>query len=856
MDRALEKPDANPPYLEFFGLEQPPFARLSGSPQIYHVEQNSLLMAHLAKATEQSDCLTVICGPDGSGKTTLLNSYISGLDDEVNFSIIDATCASQTDFYIALLKHIGFSDITGTSNELRHITKQFLVNRGTAGDPVLVIIDNAHRVSPMILEQLRWLAAIKISGRRAISVILAGNTHLVSVMNSPAMSHVKFNHQVHFNLRNYTEDETTNYVSHRLQLAGGSDSVKIPDETYPLIYRYTGGVPRQINRLCDAVLAEACALETRVIRASLVRSVVDKHGLLRHVIPLHGRGRRKTDRDFKPEQPEAQAGAVAKSADAAVIAVVEKNLQKTADSDIDGKKRLAQISKLREHIGDLTADKMRALADIDTRDGDITELRSRLHVQTAETARLTKALHNNANEIKSQGEALSYNIKALRNSEDAADKLSDALEQEKIATKTAQADIAKAEAKASQLNEMHVKLDAQTVKSKKLANALERNTEEIQRQNEALSDSTMALRESEKVAEKLSADLENERTAARNAQNEIAITKEKADELGQLKIELQAAFGDITADLNEAEERVSSVDNLEASAVTTKDEIAADANEEISLRGELNFRDSRNYDVEKQNSESQNEAAFLENRFTAIESLAEPVSTDAAIKGGHDSTEAAARFIQATENIPAYQTLSKYDPATYNGLITTYEHMERQGYSEQRIEVALRVMQAELIERRLPKASDKALINYARLIADQLRRFKLHGDDLCFRMLVPQNSNGDDVSPHTCELTREREFALLELVLRTYDAGSDIPTEEDIWPDLEPIFIKLFDDFGEADVSAHFDVGTPVSDQEKTCAISVSLYYEILKLRKKNAANVLRWILDATGLDRASHASQ
>ena len=164
-------------------------------------------------------------------------------------------------------------------------------------------------------------------------------------------------------------------------------------------------------------------------------------------------------------------------------------------------------------------------------------------------------------------------------------------------------------------------------------------------------------------------------------------------------------------------------------------------------------------------------------------------------------------------------------------------------------------MQAELIERRLPKASDKALINYARLIVEQLRRFKLQGDDLCFRMLVPQTSNGDDVSPHICESTKEREFALLELVLRTYDAESNVPTEEDVWPELEPIFFKLFDVYGEADVSAHFDVGTPVSDREKTCDISMSLYSEILKLPKKNAARVLRWILDATDLDRASQES-
>jgi hypothetical protein len=123
-------------------------------------------------------------------------------------------------------------------------------------------------------------------------------------------------------------------------------------------------------------------------------------------------------------------------------------------------------------------------------------------------------------------------------------------------------------------------------------------------------------------------------------------------------------------------------------------------------------------------------------------------------------------------------------------------------------------------------------------------------------MLVPRTSNGDDISLYTREITRDREFALLELVLRTYETENSVPTEEDVWPDLEPIFFKLFDAYSEADVSAHFDDGTPVSDQELTCDISMSLYSEILKLRQKNAANVLRWILDAAGLDRASYESR
>ena len=101
MARALENPGTEPTYLEFFGFTQPPFARLSQSSQIFHTEQYSLLMAHLATATEQSDCLVVVCGADGSGKTTLLNRYIGSLNDDVCYVTIDESCDGEKEFYSA-----------------------------------------------------------------------------------------------------------------------------------------------------------------------------------------------------------------------------------------------------------------------------------------------------------------------------------------------------------------------------------------------------------------------------------------------------------------------------------------------------------------------------------------------------------------------------------------------------------------------------------------------------------------------------------------------------------------------------------------------------------------------------------
>ena len=83
MAQAQENPVTEAKYLEFFGLNRAPFARLSAPSQIFDSAQYSLLMSHLASATEETDCLVVLRGSNGSGKTTLLNRYLSKLDEDV-----------------------------------------------------------------------------------------------------------------------------------------------------------------------------------------------------------------------------------------------------------------------------------------------------------------------------------------------------------------------------------------------------------------------------------------------------------------------------------------------------------------------------------------------------------------------------------------------------------------------------------------------------------------------------------------------------------------------------------------------------------------------------------------------------
>lgn len=536
MARALENPDAKPTYLDYFGMTRPPFAKLSEPSQLFHSDQYSLLADHLASATEQPDCLLVICGADGSGKTALLNRHILSLDEDVSYATFDETCADGTQFYSAFLRQLGFHDITGKLNELRNIAREFLIHRGKAGDPVLLIIDNAHLVCASVLEQLRWIAETKIDHRRVLSIVLAGNSDLPRIMGSPAMKKLKFQRHVDFNIRVYTEQETEDYVRHRLRLSGGADATKLSNDAYPVIYRFTGGIPNSINALCNAVLSEACALDTRVIKGDLVRNVADTHEILPHVVPLQGKGRRKNDPDVSPAIPEQQPEERIIAREPPPKPAFESLV---AESAVDLKDLLSQVS----------------------------QLSGQLAVQTKKTETLSHAVSDNEDEIKRLKRARSDTERALRESESAAHEL----------TEKADAEIENLEREKAALQEsiQHVTADLKLAnKRADKADALEQSLQESRDECEALKSEAAETRKEMRTAKKAT-------TAAAKAES-------KVEKLEQENSELRASVKELSADLKLANKQATKIDALEKSLKKSQDQCKSLRDKAADSRKEIN----------------------------------------------------------------------------------------------------------------------------------------------------------------------------------------------------------------------------------------------------------------------------
>ncbi len=555
MARALENLEPDPTYLEFFGLTRPPFARVSEPAQIFHAEQYSLLYENLTNATQRPDCLMVICGANGSGKTTLLNRYIASLGHEDFFASFDETCTEATQFHCSLLRQLGFSDITGTLNELRHISREFLIHRGLAGDHVLLVIDNAHLVSPSVLEQLRWLSDITANDRRVISIVLSGNSDLPRIMDSPAMRSIRYQDHIDFNIRVYTEQETDEYIRHRLRLAGGADSAKLSTDARPLIHRFSGGIPSLINRLCNAVFTEAHAQETRVITEELVRGVAETHKFVPHVVPLQGKGRRKSDGAIRKLTLDPSNGERISPREVPSNSTPDMNASGAnapGISDIDVAKLRAQVSQLSDELAKSLADKDKAIQDVAARDSDINALLDKIAAQTKDSEQMAKAARASTDKFKQLDQDLSGTMRALQISEEDSNKLAEDLKNEKSATKKRKTELTKARQKIEKLEGLKSEirksandLRAELKKTKAATRSdlksrdrtiadLEKSLVEVQKECDSLRSDAAAvtdLEESLARVQKECDSLRSEADAAKELEKSLAKVQKESDSL-------------------------------------------------------------------------------------------------------------------------------------------------------------------------------------------------------------------------------------------------------------------------------------------------------------------------------------
>jgi type II secretory pathway predicted ATPase ExeA len=261
-------------YLDPFKLKELPF-RLSPDPQfLYLSKQHARAKAYMESTIWFTDGFVVITGEIGAGKTTLIESFLKEIQSDVVVAQINQTQVSAVDFLQAILVQFGFSPFKMKKGEIIATLNNFLIEQYAAGRKVLLIVDEAQNLSLRVLEEIRLLSGVETTKEKVLRIILAGQPELNAKLDAPELVQLTQRVRLRFHLTALSQSETRGYVQHRLEVAGASDRQLFAEETFPQLFRFTGGVPRLINTLCDTAMMAAYTADRGMVTSVDIDSAV------------------------------------------------------------------------------------------------------------------------------------------------------------------------------------------------------------------------------------------------------------------------------------------------------------------------------------------------------------------------------------------------------------------------------------------------------------------------------------------------------------------------------------------------------------------------------------------------------
>jgi general secretion pathway protein A len=284
----------------FYGLSRPAFSLTPDLRFAYQSRSHARAFEQVTEALRRREGLIVITGEIGTGKTMLCRALLEFGETRTFLSVIHDPCLSVDDLLFQVLRDFGLISKASrpqdgpTAEASRHqlveTLQQFLASLVPLDAQAVIMIDEAQHLAPDVLEQIRLLSNFETDNTKLLQIVLVGQPDLDKVLSRPDMRQLSQRIARRVELHALSDLEVADYIARRLSVAserapaGTEQGVLLPQFTpaaLAAVERFTGGIPRVVNILCDRSLEVGFQLKTRTIDQPLVLTAAERLKLVR-----------------------------------------------------------------------------------------------------------------------------------------------------------------------------------------------------------------------------------------------------------------------------------------------------------------------------------------------------------------------------------------------------------------------------------------------------------------------------------------------------------------------------------------------------------------------------------------------
>ena len=255
-------------YLKYFNFKSKPF-EISPDPRFLWLgEKHKEGLATLRYGIVTNKGFMSLTGDVGTGKTTLLNALAKSFDDNFIFARIPDPSLEALDFFNVAANAFAMEKTFRSKGDFLTELAIFLNKANAENKEVILIVDEAQRLKPELLEEIRLISNIEKPEKKLINILFAGQNdfNFILINNRAVKNRLAINYQI----ESLTEKDTEEYITHRLRIAGSTSPIFSSSAIHE-IYSYSKGNPRQTNIICDLALLHGYVDETKKIEPAIIK---------------------------------------------------------------------------------------------------------------------------------------------------------------------------------------------------------------------------------------------------------------------------------------------------------------------------------------------------------------------------------------------------------------------------------------------------------------------------------------------------------------------------------------------------------------------------------------------------------